>query len=430
MTSDVVTRAGTAARLRLTGGAGADLDAHLRAHGPLPLPPPVRGPQPALIDEIAASGLRGRGGAGFPAARKLAAVAAGRRPVVVANGAEGEPESRKDRMLLTSSPHLVIDGALVAANAVGAGEIQLCLHRGSAAIPAVLAALAQRPAIDDPAGPTIIVQQLPRRYVASEESALVHWLNGGDAKPVTTPPRPFERGVGGRPTLVHNVETLAHLALIARYGAGWFRSTGAVDEPGTTLITAAGSVLRPGVYEVPTGTPIGAVLGAAGAASGSTAVLTGGYFGAWLRIDRAGEIPLTHAALAAAGGAMGAGVLLSLGPDSCGIAETARIAAYLAAQGAGQCGPCLNGLPAIAGALAALARGDWVPDLLPRLDRWLAAVTGRGACRHPDGTARLVASALHTFGGDVRAHAAGRPCPQARAGSVLQIPADLQEGWR
>lgn len=403
-------RAGKAADVahRLLAGLdhGHDWAAHHSQHGRLPLTvQAAAGRDDALLAEIEASGLLGRGGAGFPTGRKMRTVAAGQRTVVVGNGAEGEPASAKDTLLLTRAPHLVLDGLLVAARAVGAREAHLVVHRGSAAVPVLVEALAQRP---DATG-RIRLHELPDRYVASEESALVAWLNGADAKPTFTPPRPFERGVDGRPTLVNNVETLAHVALIARYGAPWFRSVGDADEPGTLLVTVPG-----GVLEVPTGTTIGRALERAGCRlQDQQAVLVGGYFGTWLPIVEAWDLPLTHVALRAAGGALGAGVVIPLPREACGVRVTARLAAYLAGQNAGQCGPCFNGLPAIAGAVTALARGDRDGALIPALDRWLTVVPGRGACRHPDGATRLVASALAVFAEDLHAHRRSASCAYA-----------------
>ena len=320
-----------------------------------------------------------------------------------------EPASEKDQALLSRAPHLVLDGAVLAARAVGATAVHMCLDQTRPAqVQAVWSAVRER-ALAGPGDVPITVQRLPRRYVASEETALISWLNGGEAKPTVTPPRPFERGVDRRPTLVANVETLAHVALIARYGPAWFRQAGSPDAPGTMLVTITGAVRMPGVFEIEAGTPVGDVLAMAGPDPGGS-LLLGGYFGTW---HQAGDIagrPLSAAGLRPAGASAGAGVLLVLAAGGCGIAETARILSYLAQQGAQQCGPCRFGLPAIAGDFARLAARRADRDLLGRLERRLRVIPGRGACRHPDGATRMAASALAAFAGDVRAHAAGRPC--------------------
>src|SRR5205814_451435 len=177
---------------------------------------------------------------------KMRAVAMRPGPrIVVANGAEGEPASRKDGLLMARAPHLVLDGAVLAAQLVGAAEAIVCV-KGSAerAVAAVLTAVQERVDSNLDGGVVIAVREISSDYVAGEESALVHLLNGGEAKPTFIPPRPFEAGVAGRPTLLQNVETLAHVALIARFGAPWFREVGTPDDPGSILITMSGAVSR------------------------------------------------------------------------------------------------------------------------------------------------------------------------------------------
>lgn len=400
---------------------GPDLAAHRRHWGPLP-----SGRGPDLLSAVQASGLLGRGGAGFPTSRKMLTVGAARgRTVVVANGAEGEPASAKDRLLLLRAPHLVLDGIQLAAQIVHASEAYLVVHAGTGTAERVYAAMHQR---RDRV--PVELRELPAAYVASEETAIVQWLSGGEAKPTFTPPRPFERGVNGRPTLVNNVETLAHLATIVRRGGDWFRQVGDVDEPGTLLVTVSGRDVDRRVAEVPTGTRIGEVLEVAGVdVAGAQAVLVGGYFGTWLRGDLAAQLPLSHHALRAAGGALGAGILVALPRDACGVAETARVASYLAGHNAGQCGPCLNGLPSLAGAMNALATGRWDDRWWPALERWMDVVPGRGACRHPDGAVRFIASGLSVFAADVAEHRAGRPCSHAGSPALLRVP-PAPPAWR
>jgi NADH:ubiquinone oxidoreductase subunit F (NADH-binding) len=232
--------------------------------------------------------------------------------------------------------------------------------------------------------------------------------------PTTVPPRPFERGVGGRPTLVDNVETLAHVALIARYGPDWFGQVGDAGTPGTMLITVSGAVRYPGVYEIGAGSRLGDVLALCGGNTEDGAVLVGGYFGTWHATRDVARLPLSAAGLRDAGASPGTGVIFALPAGRCGLAEAARILGFLAGQGAGQCGPCMFGLPAIANDFTQLANGRPDGDVLERLHRRLGAITGRGACRHPDGAVRMAASALAAFAPDASAHAAGRPCVEAR----------------
>jgi NADH:ubiquinone oxidoreductase subunit F (NADH-binding) len=383
---------------------------------------PPLGPRPAGVDvtaAVAAAGLVGRGGGGFPTARKLAAVTGRRRtPVLVANAAEGEPLSAKDAALLTRSPHLVLEGIVLAAGAVGARTAYLCVHAGSPALPAVAAALARH----ELAGVAVQLVETPARYVASEESALVQLLSGGPALPTSRPPRPADRGVRGAPTLVLNAETLAGVALAVHRGPAAYRAVGDPGEPGTLLVTVAGAVPTPGVLELPTGSPVGVALAAAGAGDVG-AVLTGGYGGAWLAGGTAWDVPLTYAAMRSVGGVLGPGILAVLPQHACGPAETAVVARWLAGQSAGQCGPCVFGLPDIAGALeTAVAGGPRARAALDAVRRWTATLPGRGACRHPDGAARLVVSALRVFAADLSAHVAGRPCAGWHGPRHLAVP--------
>lgn len=399
---------------RPTGPLGRG--AHLSAYGPLG---PIAGDPPGLLALAETSGLRGRGGAGFPMGRKLRAVAAARgRKVVVANGAEGEPASRKDRVLLESLPHLVLDGVALAATAVGAREARVCVSAAMArALAAVGGAIAERR--DEI---RLRLEVVADGYVAGEESALVHALNGGPPRPTTVPPRPFERGVDGRPTLVQNVETLAHLALVARHGAAWFRALGTPADPGTTLVTVSGAVARPGVYELALGTPVGRLAARATPSGPPRAFLVGGYFGAWVSATEADALPLAHDGLRALGGSLGCGVVIALPHGACGVCQTARVLDYLARESAGQCGPCVFGLRAIAGAMAEVARGEGSRATLERLARWAGDVAGRGACHHPDGAVRLLRSALDVFAEEVEAHGQRGRCPSGERVARLRVP--------
>ena len=403
-------------------GAAADHAAHVARYGPVPVAAfRHRAGRAALIETVARAGLRGRGGGGFPTARKLAAVAAARgRPVVVANGCEGDPASLKDRALLEIAPHLVLDGMVLAATAVGAREAVLCLAEGGLQVARIAAALAERSGTDPV---RVRVTEVPHRYVASEESALARFLTRGDARPAMTPPRPSQRGVHGRPTLVDNVETLAHLALIARYGDEWYRGCGTAGAPGTTLVTIGGAVWHPGVYEIEHGTSLASVLDEAGGpAAPARAVLVGGLGGAWLGTPFA-DVAFTPEDLRAAG-AVGGGVaaLVVLPRRACGLAETARVLRYLAAESARQCGPCMFGLPAIADDMTKLAVGGGGPAALERLKQRLEVVRGRGACAHPDGATAVASSALRVFADDVEGHVAGAPCGSAGLRTWLPVP--------
>lgn len=382
--------------------------AHLARLGPRPVAASARQVLP-LLD---ASGLLGRGGAGFPVGRKWRTVAerGGGSATVIVNGAEGEPLSRKDRTLMAHRPHLVLDGALLAAEVVGAEQIVLYVGEAHGAASAALArALAERDADRHrergaPRRPPISLVAAPDTYVAGEESAAVHFVNDGDARPTSTPPRVFERGVNGRPTLVQNVESLAHAALIARYGDAWYRSAGQGTTRGTALVTLSAGERRE-VREIELGqslAEIGELIGADPGRHG--AVLLGGYFGGWLDAEAAWHAALDPQDLRAAGRSFGCGVVAFLDRSSCGVAATARIMEYMAGASAAQCGPCVFGLRAIADATSRIATSVAASDDLERVERWSRQLAGRGACRHPDGAVGLLNSALDVFAEEFALH--------------------------
>jgi len=412
-------------RLLPAPGQPMELPAHLKVHGPTP----YRGGPRLLIHTIESAGLTGRGGAAFPTHRKLTAVADQKGvPVVVGNGAEGEPASDKDKMLLWSSPHLVLDGLQLAAEAVGARRVHLYVHRHPELLQRLRSALAERATagLDRIA---VGVVTAPHRFLAGEESALSSRVEDGAALPRITPPRIFERGVHGAPTLVQNVETLAHMALISRYGPAWFRAVGTEQEPGTMLTTVRLANGSGGVSETAIGTPIAELLSLA--EHPARAVLVGGYHGAWLTPEQAGHLTLSNADLRPFGAAVGAGVLVALPTDRCGIIESARVVRYLALESAGQCGPCLNGLPRIAATFSQLANRQFARPALDDLQRWSTLVERRGACHHPDGTVRFLRSALSVFSDEVELHAAGR-CSAGNTAPFLPIPTatpSYEEDW-
>ena len=408
---------------------GPTLEEHLQAYGPRPLTDARVKDQPGrLIDEIERSGLRGRGGGWFPTHVKFRAVvesSAGRsrisrtrRPVLIANGMEGEPASSKDAALLAASPHLILDGMEAAAATIGATDAFLAIHRGSPVIEGVQRALAERPS----GAVAITLVTPPARYVASEESALSNWVGEGRALPVH-PDRPFQRGASGRPTLVQNVETLAHLALIARHGGEWFASVGDPAAPGTTLVSVGGAVATPAVIEVPTGTPVRELLERAGGATAPViGVLTGGYGGSWMSADAALAANWDPSSLQAGGGTIGASILWAVGGDVCPLQEMDAVVGWMAGESAGQCGPCMFGLPSLSDDLHAVAVAPADDLALKRLDTRLGLVAGRGGCKHPDGVARFVATGLEAFSDETALHAEGR-CSSASAPShLLPVP--------
>jgi NADH:ubiquinone oxidoreductase subunit F (NADH-binding) len=414
---------------RLLAGMAADgfmsLSAHLALHGALPTyPRRRRGAEHGLITQIDHAGLRGRGGAGFPTERKMRAVASSRRrPVIVVNAAEGEPASLKDRTLTQSLPHLVLDGATLAAHALGADEVILAVCASApASIDSLAAAIHERRARGG-GSPGIQLSTVPTHYLAGQESALVNHLNGASAIPTSTPPMVFQRGVERRPTHVGNAETFAHIALIARHGPDWFRELGTRSQPGSTLLTLSGPVRRPGVYEIAYGARLGSVIDAAGGVTRPVrAALIGGYGGSWVGAEQLHGLVLADEYLAAHGAFLGAGVLLLLSEDACPVAETTRLTRWLAEQSAGQCGPCVHGLNAIATSLESAMAGGAPSDPNQQLTRLAGLVRGRGACRHPDGASQLLLSAIQVFSAELADHARHGPCEACFASSELPLP--------
>jgi len=387
------------------------LGAHLARLGPLPLP--ARGAD--VVALVGASGLAGRGGGEFPVARKLAAAAAaasadGAPALVVANCSEGEPASRKDRTLVEHRPQLVLDGADVAARAVGAPEVVVYLHATRPVTRGALAAAVAARAGRSPV--TYRMVEAPDAYVAGESSAVVRVVEGGGALPSRRRLPVAVSGVHGRPTVVSNAESLAHLALLARFGAPWFTLAGSPEAPGSSLLTLAGAVARPGaVVEVLAPVPLGDVLrGAGGLDAAPPAVLVGGYAGRWIPGEAAFELPVDRAAWRRAELGLGCGLVAPLPATACGLATTLALLGYLASQSAGQCGPCVLGLPSLARDLARVVEGSATRGDLRRLAHTAVDLRGRGDCGHPDGAITLLESALEVFAEDAARHVRGRPC--------------------
>jgi NADH:ubiquinone oxidoreductase subunit F (NADH-binding) len=233
---------------------------------------------------------------------------------------------------------------------------------------------------------------------------------------MTTPPRMSQRGVGGHPTLVQNVESLAMAALVARYGDGWYRSAGRLGVKGTALVTVTGPVPEQSVREIELGTTVGEVLEAAGGRRDDlSAVVLGGYFGTWASIDEAWDLPLDPDEMARVGLTFGCGIVGALGAGTCGVSATSEIMGFMARESAGQCGPCVYGLGATAETMRRVAHGHAEDRDLLNIERWVAQVPGRGACNHPDGAMQLMRSALHAFDDEFAFHVRTGRCSMSRA---------------
>ena len=375
-----------------------------------------------LLDQLDESGLRGHGGAWFPVGTKWRAIQRqrSRRPVVVANGAEGEPMSLKDQFLLTQMPHLVLDGASLAAAALNANRVVIYVPRRHVA--SIDRAIRGRMSYGmDRVG--IEVVTAPEAFLSGQESAVVRALNEGLALPNFVGLQSVrERGVGNRPTLVQNVETLAHVAMISRYGGRWFRSIGTPESPGTMLLTISGRWAEPVVVEAPLGVSFRDLLNLT-SPDGYSAALLGGYGGGWVPMARLLDSDLTEESARRLGSSLGAGVIALLPRTHCPLVECARVVRYMQQQAAGQCGPCVFGLAELASHLESLAfdpaslRGRF-PPILETCD----LMDGRGACRHPDGVTRFVRSALSVFTDEATLHCRRGPCVLVGAPGFFPCP--------
>ncbi|MCV7153667.1 NADH-ubiquinone oxidoreductase-F iron-sulfur binding region domain-containing protein [Mycolicibacterium pyrenivorans] len=366
----------------------------------------------ALLEEVDRSGLLGRGGAAFPLAVKLRTVRdagrAGIPTVVLANGEEGEPASVKDKWLLRNRPHLVLDGVRLAARIVGADQAYVYVS-DTHAVHALTTALDSAPS-DDLAVRVVAVEP---GYVAGEETAAVRAVNGGPAKPTDKPPRPFEEGIGKRPTLVGNVETLANLPFILRHGSDAFRARGTSASPGTFLATVTGGGKPPALYELPHGTPVTELLEQHQVpADGLKGVLMGGYFAGLLNREVL-DATLDHESMRRLNSGLGCGAV-SLITDDCPVAIAASVMAYFDRENADQCGSCFNGTAAMSAVTSALRDGAAAQDDLTRLERWSVVLRGRGACATLDAATNVAASLLRAFPTDVARHLAG-DCDACRA---------------
>lgn len=363
-----------------------------------------------LVEAATAVRLLGRGGAAFPVAAKLASIAPGRHVEAVVNGSESDPTSFKDRVLLRRAPHRVLDGAVLVAAALGTDRVTVAVHDPDAAR-ALAVACQER----GDAGFVRLVRT-GEGFVAGEIRALVNGLGGRPAVPGGRRTPPSAHGVGGRPTFAANVETFAQLALLGALGPQEYASVGSATEPGTSLVTLFGDVPWAGVAEVPNGHPLDALTGRA---APSRPVLMGGYHGTW---SAAPGLVVDRGALAARGLSWGAGVLVVLPDSTCPIGELAAVAQWLAHESVGQCGPCVFGLASIARDVARLSRGE--PVDVADLRRRLGLVDGRGACGHPSGAVRFLATGLAAHQDDLGRHAVGSGCGRPVIGA-LPVPGTL-----
>jgi NADH:ubiquinone oxidoreductase subunit F (NADH-binding) len=383
---------------------GTGLAAHRSRYGPLP-----SFDLAGLSNLVEQAALRGRGGASFPFATKLAAAAQGRRPVVVVNLSEGEPASAKDHGLATTRPHLVLDGAVATARALRAREVHLVLPgERPAAAAAMRTALAER---DDPV--RVVSHVADKRFVAGQAQAVLQLMSGRPNLPVTAWQPEAVSGHRRLPTLLSNAETWARVGLLVLRGVAEYSAIGTRDEPGAALLTLGSPGREPVVVEAEYGTRLRDHLPDW---MHRRPALIGGFHGSWATWETLANATVSVNGMRLLGSPLGAGVVLSTPPGTCPVRFTADVVDYLAGQSAGRCGPCLNGLPALASAVRAVVDGT---GGMARVHELTRLVDRRGACAHPDGTVRLVRSMLATFADEAEQHARGH-CTEVRRLHVVR----------
>ena len=353
----------------------------------------------SLTATLDAAGLLGRGGAAFHTATKVAAAHDHGADLIV-NACDGEVGARKDGWVVAHHLEDLMRGAALVAPG-RRRRVRVAAHRGSET-----ARLLR--------GAGVPLLEVPDRYVSSEESALVSRAHGGLARPLTKH-RPVVHGVRGESgrtlpkTVVLNAETVWRVAQVHDHGPEWFRSFGTPDEPGPRLVTLTGAVGRPGVVETQAGVPVRDLLATAAAPSDVEHVLVGGLSGVLLTADEARWARWATPDLRRFGGALGPGVLEVFDVRECPLDVVTRYLDYAAGETAGQCGPCMFGVPSLAAAwrstVATPDRGAGA-----EVRRLAGLLPNRGACRYPDGVGRFALGALRVLEPHLAAHAAG-PCP-------------------
>jgi NADH-quinone oxidoreductase subunit F len=389
-----------------------------------------RGNPSSLIEEIQAAGLAGRGGARFPAAKKMAlcAQAEGEPKYVVVNGGEDEPGSQKDRTLLECVPHAVLEGVLLASYAVGASKAFFYTNEhNTVALQRINEALKEAAAVGV-VGEGILGSQFsvevesrpaPTPYVAGEDTAALESLEGKPPLPRQKPPYPVTAGLFGKPTLVHNVETLANLPPIIRNGAAWYRGFGTPKSPGTMLFSMNDEWQRPGVYELPYGAREGDLLEelAGGLKDGARlrAILPGGPSSAFLLPDP--DRPLSPEALKAAGSNIGCGVMRGYAEGTCMVEATLEIARFFEKECCGQCPACRMETALLVNTLDKARQGQVGKQALDQIPRVLDFNKGKGFCSLIGMPGPPILSAIRLFQEDFEAHFKTGNCPAKKAAS-------------
>jgi NADH-quinone oxidoreductase subunit F len=410
------------------------------------------GPQ-ATIDEVEASGLRGRGGAGFPTGKKWRTVAANASPTlhstVVVNASEGEPGAFKDRTLLRLNPYRLIEGALIAAHAVGADGVVFALKASfTTELQRLRKAISEAQAAGWSQGVDLFVVEGPSEYLYGEETALLEVIDGRQPFPRIAPP--YRHGIDdvgedpvsgaavvmagpdeetlAPPTLVNNVETLANVPWVLAHGAEAYRTVGTAQSPGTVLCTVTGSTRRHGVGEFAMGTPMAEVIEAVGGgpAEGRVVAVLSGVAHPLLPGDRL-DTPVSYEDLDGAGSGLGAAGFIVF-DESCDLVAVAHgVSRFLAVESCGQCTPCKQGGLAIAELLDGIRRSEAGEHDLEVLAARVATVSESARCYLAHQHQRVVGSLLSLFPDALRAHLEGGGQPAVEPVLIAPI-VDISDG--
>jgi NADH-quinone oxidoreductase subunit F len=378
-----------------------------------------------IADLVKAAGLRGRGGAGFVTGAKWGFMPKeSARPCYLAvNGDESEPGTFKDRQILERNPHQFLDGVLIAGRAIRAVAAYVYI-RGEYVTPyrRLMDAIAQAYARgffgDNVMGSgrkfDIYVQRGAGAYICGEETGMLESMEGKKGQPRKRPPYPAGWGLWGCPTTVNNVETLAHVPVILQRGPDWFKSVGSGNSTGNTLFGVSGHVRRPGVYELPLGTPLDDIIErhAGGLANGRPlkAVIPGGVSMPVLAADQV-QVRMDHDSLQKAGTLLGTGGIVVMDDSACMVRAAAVIARFFRHESCGQCTQCREGTAFLYKLLTRIDRGDGAAQDLQTIDSVCGFMEGQTICALSDAAAWAAGGFLRRFRGDFERHVHERRCP-------------------
>jgi NADH:ubiquinone oxidoreductase subunit F (NADH-binding) len=380
-----------------------------------------------VIKEVSNAELRGRGGAGFPTGKKWSFTreCAEEPHYLVMNGGEDEPGSKKDRVLMENLPHLVIEGVILAAYAIGASKAYLYINANyEAAIKSITNALAEAKdagywgenVLGNNFSVGIEITPAPHNYVAGEDTAALEVIEGKKAWPRQKPPFPVTVGLFGKPTAVNNVETLANVPPILLHGADWYRGFGTADSSGTMIFSLNEDVNRPEIYELPFGTPLRHLIEACGGGMKGgrkiKAIMPAAPSSAFLAPDKI-DTPLDHNSMREAGSALGCGVVKLVPQGSCIVEEVLKISEFFTAECCGQCPACRMETNTLTSLLKKVQHGQGGQAILEQFGKILAFNRGKGFCNLISMPGPPIESALKLFPEDFAAHLSTGKCPAA-----------------